>query len=230
MPRQPAQQKRRGAPFDLGAPARPVGIGLAAVEAARRLRRPPRPAPSAGEGTGGAAIDGGGRGRHPAESTARAPDGSTPEVAHRRRARRDAVDLGQRAARDLGGRIRTSLPRRGAGMYKNLLVATDGSKLPTRRVAHAIGAGAGGRRQADGVLRRARLSDAGLCRRRRLRAGVAEGIREARRARTREKILDAVSARRRRRRASSARPPTRSPPRRGKRSSPPRRSTSATRS
>ena len=65
-------------------------------------------------------------------------------------------------------------------MYKNLLVATDGSKLSDKAVAHAIGLAQAVGANADGVLRRSRLPDAGVRRRRRLRAGVAQGIREAR--------------------------------------------------
>ena len=64
-------------------------------------------------------------------------------------------------------------------MYKTLLVATDGSKLSDKALAHAIGLA-----QAVGArLRRSMRRRTIRCRRsrrRRLRAGIAQGIREAR--------------------------------------------------
>ena len=72
-------------------------------------------------------------------------------------------------------------------MYKNLLVATDGSEALGQGTGACDRAGAGRRRDAHDILRGARLSDAGVCRRRRLRAGIAQGVREARGRRTRRR-------------------------------------------
>ena len=63
----------------------------------------------------------------------------------------------------------------GARMYKQILVATDGSKLSTKAVTHAISLAqaVGGR---DGLLRLARLPAARLCGWRGLRARLEEGV------------------------------------------------------
>jgi nucleotide-binding universal stress UspA family protein len=59
-------------------------------------------------------------------------------------------------------------------MYKNLLVATDGSKLSDKALAHGISLAQGRRRVVDRLLCRARVSDAGLRGRRGLRTRVAQ--------------------------------------------------------